>query len=128
MPACVLTPALPLPSSGDRLPNLCLGFPVFKRGIIEYLLSGVVAKIKLVNSREVPGAVPVQVYVRVCHYLNGVEMGLYFNPVPTLLWLPGPDHAHYILAPPSPSVRPRLQALATPNIPITPTLPILPQS
>lgn len=31
--ACVQTPALPLPSSVDKLPNLCLSFPVFKRGV-----------------------------------------------------------------------------------------------
>lgn len=85
MSACVQTPALPLPSSVDKLPSLCLGFLVFKRGIIEYLLSGVVGRIKLVNSCEVPAVVPVQVYVCVCYYLNGVDTGLYFNPVPTLL-------------------------------------------
>lgn len=48
-------PALPLPSSVSKLPNLCLGFLILKMGLIRVPTSRVVARVKLVNSCKVPG-------------------------------------------------------------------------
>lgn len=82
-------PALPLPSSVIKLPNLCLGFLILNMGLIRVPTSRVVARVKLVNSCKVPGVQCLaQCYIMFSITFSGVETSGFWPP-PCLS--PGPN-------------------------------------